>query len=89
MNIGFYRTNISLIAGTNPGGPGFIGDSVLLGANKSAAVGDALDGRMLLLATSSGQAVAYTSSNASGQFSFPNLAYGTYDFRGCLGQDQA
>ena len=70
--------NISLRGGTNPGGAGFIGGSVLLGANKSTAVGDPLSERMLLLTTAAGKAVAFTYSNASGQFSFSNLANGSY-----------
>jgi hypothetical protein len=75
-------TNINLIAGTNPGGPGFIGGSVLLGANKGAAVGDPLSNRILLLTTGTGQAVGYTYSNAAGQFSFSNLPYNTYKIFG-------
>ncbi|MEO6832903.1 MAG: hypothetical protein ABI169_11910, partial [Chitinophagaceae bacterium] len=71
-------TAIYMIAGTNPGGPGFIGGSVLLGANKTTAVGDPLNKRLLLLTTATDQAVAYTYSDASGKFSFPSLAYGTY-----------
>lgn len=70
--------NISLRAGSNPGGPGFIGGNVLLGANKTAGVGDPLAGRILLLTTAAGKAVAYTYSDASGQFSFSNLALGNY-----------
>ncbi len=72
-------TNISMTAGTNPGGPGFIGGSVLVGANKSTGVGDPLSSRILLLTNASnGKAVGYTYSSATGQFSFSNLAYGTY-----------
>ncbi len=74
--------DIHMQAGTNPGGTGFIGGSVLLGANKSAGVGDPLEARILLLTTINDDAVAYTFSNASGQFSFPNLAYGTYKLFG-------
>ena len=70
--------NINMIAGTNLGGPGFIGGSVLQGANKTAGVGDPLSSRLILLTTMAGQPVRYTYSNASGQFSFSNLAYGTY-----------
>ena len=75
-------TNINMIAGTNPGGPGFIGGSVLVGANKTTAVGDPLSGRALLLTNASGQAVAYTYSDASGHFQFSNLAYGSYQLFG-------
>lgn len=75
-------TNINMTAGTNPGGPGFIGGSVLQGANKTAGVGDPLSSRLLLLTTMSGQPVSYAYSNASGQFSFPNVAYGSYKLFG-------
>jgi len=81
----FYSSNLTHIilnAGTNTGGPGFIGGSVLLGANKSAGVGDPLDSRILILTTAAGQAVGYTYSNVQGQFSFSNLAYGTYKIFG-------
>jgi hypothetical protein len=79
----FYAAvNINMPAGINPGGPGFIGGSVLLGANKSTAVGDPLSSRILILTTAAGKPVAFTYSNTSGQFSFSNLAYGTYHIYG-------
>lgn len=72
-----------MIPGTNPGGPGFIGGSVLAGANKQAAVGDALPGRLLMLKNATtGAAVAYTYSDASGKFSFPSVPTGTYKLFG-------
>lgn len=74
--------NIQLIAGVNPGGPAFVGGDVLQGANKSTAVGDPLNQKILILTTDANVPVAYTYSNAAGQFSFPNLAYGTYKIFG-------
>ena len=74
--------NIQLIAGVNPGGPGFIGGNVAQGANKSTAVGDPLNHRILILTNMSGQAIAYTYSNASGAFSFSNLPLGIYKLFG-------
>jgi len=74
--------DIHMVAGTNPGGPGFIGGSVLLGANKSSGVGDPLESRIVLLTTDQDIAVAYTFSDASGHFSFSNLAYGSYKLFG-------
>lgn len=71
-----------LIAGTNPGGPGFIGGSVAQEANKTTGVGDPLGGRIILLTTASGTPVAYTYSNSTGHFSFSNFAYGTYKLMG-------
>ena len=75
-------TNITMMKGVNPGGPGFIGGSVLVGANKTTAVGDPLADRILILTTSAGKPVAYTYSNVSGLFQFTNLAYGTYKIFG-------
>jgi len=72
------QADIQLIAGTNPGGPAFIGGDVLQGANKNTAVGDPLSRRIIILTTGADVPVAYTYSNASGQFSFPSVAYGTY-----------
>lgn len=74
--------NIQLIAGVNPGGPGFIAGNVAQGANKSTAVGDPLNHRILILTTTSNQAVAYTYSDPAGQFSFSNLPLGTYKLFG-------
>jgi hypothetical protein len=70
--------DISLRGGTNPGGPGFIGGNVLVGANKQTAVGGPLSGRILLLTDAAGKAVAYTYSDASGMFSFGNLPLQSY-----------
>jgi hypothetical protein len=75
-------TNIPMIAGSNAGGPGFVGGSVILGANKTSAVGDPLPGRILILTNSTGQGIAYTYSDAAGAFSFSNLAVGTYKIFG-------
>ncbi len=78
----FSNSTIAMIAGVNPGGPGFIGGSVLVGANKGTAVGDPLSQRILLLTNNAGQPVGYTYSSATGAFQFPNLAYGTYRING-------
>jgi hypothetical protein len=70
--------NIHMVAGSNSGGPGFIGGSVLMGANKSTGPGDPLSERIILLTGINDDGIAYTFSDASGKFSFPNIAYGTY-----------
>ncbi len=76
---GYYsRQDVDMIPGTNPGGPSFVGGSVLLGANKNAGVGDPLSKRLLLLTKSTGEPVAYTYSDASGKFSFPAMPLGSY-----------
>jgi hypothetical protein len=75
--------NIYLFPGTNPGGPGFIGGSVLVGANKGSAVGDPLAGRLMILVNSlTGVPTGYTYSDAAGKFSFSGIPYGTYKLFG-------
>jgi hypothetical protein len=81
---GLYR-NLNLKTGSNPGGPGFIGGSVLLGANKTAAVGDPLSSRMLILTTAAGKAIGYTYSDAAGKFKFNNVPLGSYKIFGDAG----
>ncbi len=77
--------NVSLRGGTNPGGPGFIGGNVLVGANKNSGVGDPLAQRVLLLTDAADKAIGYTYSDAAGAFSFPNLAFGSYKIFGDAG----
>lgn len=79
---GSVTVNITLISGSNPGGPGFIGGLVSQGANKTTGVGDPLNGRILLLTDNNNNAIGYTHSDASGHFSFSNLPYGTYKLFG-------
>jgi len=69
---------IILIAGNNPGGPGFIGGNVLEGANKVEADGEPLEGINVMLFDLAGNAIAYTYTDANGEFSFDGLAYGGY-----------
>ncbi len=74
--------NIMMVPGSNPGGPGFIGGSVLQGANKTTGPGDPLAKRLMLLTDNSNNGIAYQYSDAQGEFSFSNLAYGTYKLFG-------
>ena len=69
--------DITLIAASNPGGPGFIGGLVSEGANKMDE-GDPVSGMQVNLFDLSGNAIAYTYTDADGEFGFENLAYGTY-----------
>ena len=75
-NATLFLPPISLIAGNNPGGPGFIGGLVSQGANKQE--GDPLANMSVLLMDANGNPVAHTTTDAQGQFAFPNLPYGTY-----------
>lgn len=69
--------DIVLIAGNNPGGPGFIGGDVTQGANKMDE-GDPIANVAVEVFTMSGDAVLYTYTDANGNFSLSDLAYGTY-----------
>ncbi len=70
-----YNANIHMKAGTNSGGPGFIGGKISAGSNK---VGDPVSGIEVVLYDASSNAIAYTYSDADGKYGFSNLAYGTY-----------
>ncbi len=74
--------DFTMVQGTNPGGPGFVGGSVLQGANKGTAVGDPLAGRVLLLTDMNDNAIAYATTDAAGAFSFSSLANGEYKLFG-------
>jgi hypothetical protein len=67
--------NIQLIAGTNPGGSGFIGGLVSMGANKT---GDPMEQIEVLVLNAAGKEVAYTYTDVNGVYELKNLAFGTY-----------
>lgn len=69
--------NIDLIAGNNPGGPGFVGGLISQGANKQGE-GDPEVGVHIMLLDMNNDPVQYTYSNAQGEWEFSNVAYGTY-----------
>ncbi len=77
---------IYLIPGQNPGGPGFIGGLISEGANftgghtqaEFSGEGDPIAGASVVITLPDGTAVAATTTNAAGVYSFPSLAYGTY-----------
>lgn len=73
-----YTTSIILIAGNNPGGPGFVGGLVSQGANKTFGPGDPLEHVQVMVLDMNNNPVQYTYTNANGEFDFSNLAYGTY-----------
>ena len=85
INTNQYNVDINLIAGVNPGGPGFIGGWVSQGAgltnggnNESRATGDPLPNIQINLVTINDVPVASTYTDANGRYTFNNLAYGTY-----------
>lgn len=71
-------TPINLIAGVNPGGPGFVGGLISQGANKTTAPGDPIEHVQVMLLNMNNSPVQYTYSDALGNFSMTNIAYGTY-----------
>lgn len=75
--------HVYMVPGENPGGPGFIGGLISEGANFAGDVvdtrsGDPLAGISVLLLTDANEAVTHTVSDENGEFSFPDLAWGTY-----------
>ena len=68
--------NIFMQHGTVTTGPGFVGGNVSLGANKGASAG--VPGITVYLMNSAGKMVAYSNTDASGNFAINNLPVGTY-----------
>ncbi len=67
---------ITMIQGTNPGGPGFVGGLISQGANR--AEGDPVAGATVILFDNDDQALDYTISDENGAYSFDNVAIGEY-----------
>lgn len=71
--------NFSTRGGTNPGGPGFMGGFVALGANKTAGVGDPIANLFLAIQDSAtGTVYSVVQTDANGYFRVGTLPYGTY-----------
>lgn len=69
--------HIYMQAGTSTTGPGFIAGNVTLGAGKGTATG--VPNLLILLRNSSNQMVAFTYTDANGDYSFSNIPLGTYN----------
>lgn len=69
---------INMLAGTNPGGPGFIGGYVSQGANKN---GQALEGIQVNLFNAAGRPIATVYTSSGGRYEFRNLALGEYQIQ--------
>lgn len=67
--------DIYMQAGVNPGGPGFIGGLISLGANKT---GDPAQKIEVMLWDMNDNPITYTYTDMNGNFGISNLAYGTY-----------
>ncbi len=60
-------------------GPGFVGGSVLAGANKGTAEGDPVKGLLVLLrSATTGKVVASATTNNAGAYSFGSVPLGSY-----------
>jgi PKD repeat protein len=71
-----YSFIIYMRSGTVTSGPGFIGGSVALGANKGAAAG--APGVSMILRDMSGKLIAMAETDAQGRYAFNNVPAGTY-----------
>lgn len=72
------QAHINMIAGNNPGGPGFIGGLVSQGANKANGPGDPVPEVSVIILDDQDNAITHTVSDINGTFGFPYLAWGTY-----------
>lgn len=78
VNQNLNSLDVWMIYGTNPGGPGFVGGLVSQGANKTQGPGDPVEHAQVMVLNMDDSPVQYTYTDANGEYSFSNLAYGTY-----------
>jgi PKD repeat protein len=86
---GLVFIDIQLVAGNNPGGPGFIGGLVVNGAGRPVNGNqtlvenifnmDPIEGVSVLLLDANGNAVTHTTTDEDGAYSFNGIAMGTYN----------
>lgn len=74
--VGNATLQLIMTAGENPGGPGFIGGNISDGAGKAGSTG--IPNVTVLVLDANSNPVAYTYTDAEGNYQFPNLPYGTY-----------
>ena len=74
-SLGFNSYDVWMIYGDNPGGPGGIYGSVIVG---DGFVIDPIPNVSILLFNEFGEPVAYALTDGNGEFAFPDLAWGTY-----------
>ncbi len=73
---GATTIEIELVAGSNPGGPGFVEGYVYEGAGKTAEVG--VPNALVLLLDAEGNAERYTITDEDGYYSFTEVSLGTH-----------
>ena len=71
----FPFISIDMVAGANPGGPGFVGGLVSQGANKN---GDPLGNMTVIITHLDDSPLTYTITKDDGTYELDNLPYGTY-----------
>jgi hypothetical protein len=76
LGSGTSYSSIYMISGTPGTGPGFVGGYVNQGAGKGTNTGVA--NLLILLRDANDKVIAATYTDATGKYSFGNLAYGTY-----------
>ncbi|MDR3680774.1 MAG: PKD domain-containing protein [Flavipsychrobacter sp.] len=79
--------NIYLLNGTVTNGPGFVGGNVSSGANKGTqTTGVPVASLIIFLENMSGKVLAYTATDASGNYHFANFPAGSYKiYPECMG----
>jgi|GEM_PF-1581443 len=71
--------NINMLSGTPTSGPGFIGGSIITGANKTLGVGDPKHKlSVLLMDKITNQFIAFSRTDINGEYTFDNLPMGDY-----------
>jgi uncharacterized protein YjdB len=70
--------HITMVYGTVPPGPGFIGGYVYSGAGKGTSGDLPVTGMMIYLQNTSTKVLTYTYTDSKGAYAFNNLAYGAY-----------
>jgi len=75
-NSNIFNLDFSLLAGTNTGGPGFVGGSVIGGGNRGE--GDPVANAQVFITDMNDNVVAFTRTNAQGAYEMTGLAYGDY-----------
>lgn len=71
----YNHITLTMLAGTNTGGPGFIGGLISQGANKKFKP---LEGVQVTLFNEDDEAIDFRISDANGQYAFNSVAYGKY-----------
>jgi len=70
--------NITMVYGTVPAGPGFIGGNVFSGAGRGTSPDAPAVGMLIYLKNTAGNIITYTYTDATGAYSFGPIANGTY-----------